>query len=126
MKTAEEYLRAAIGYELRSSRMTYVDALEAVQAAIDDADSVREQVRQALTDYFDNVLPDPLPLPEAAPPIRLGACRKCGEWRRDCGNAECPTAAPFQRVFPPACPRCLQRGAECLCPPKPLGEEPPF
>jgi hypothetical protein len=24
---------------------------------------------------------------------------------------------PLPRVFPPACPRCLQRGAECLCPP---------
>ena len=27
---------------------------------------------------------------------------------------------PSARVFPPACPRCLQRGAECLC------EQPPF
>jgi hypothetical protein len=24
---------------------------------------------------------------------------------------------PLPKVFPPACPRCLQRGAECLCPP---------
>jgi hypothetical protein len=24
---------------------------------------------------------------------------------------------PLPKIFPPACPRCLQRGAECLCPP---------
>ncbi|MGI4834652.1 MAG: hypothetical protein ACRYFK_14445 [Janthinobacterium lividum] len=35
-------------------------------------------------------------------------------------------APPPQNVFPPACPRCLQRGAECLCPPMFPREEPPF
>jgi hypothetical protein len=120
MKTAKEYLREAIGYELNSSHMTYVDALAAVQAAIEDAGSVRDQVRQGLADYFDEVLPLPPlpPLPADTPPIRLGACQKCGEARRECGQSECPR--PLSNVFPPACPRCLQRGADCLC------EQPPF
>jgi hypothetical protein len=98
MKTAQEYLRAAIGYDLNGSHMTYVDALEAVQAAIDDASSVREQVRQALTDYFDTVLPEPAPpvLPVNMPPIRLGErffqfppCHRCGS-RTHCGCEQPP------------------------------------
>lgn len=28
-----------------------------------------------------------------------------------------PPPAPAPNVFPPACPRCLQRGAACVCPP---------
>ena len=34
-------------------------------------------------------------------------------------------ARPTQNVFPPACPRCLQRPDQCLCPPQ-SREEPPF
>jgi hypothetical protein len=39
---------------------------------------------------------------------------------------EHPAAPMLANVFPPACPRCLQRGAECLCPPMFPREEPPF
>jgi hypothetical protein len=95
MKTAQEYLRTAIGYDLNGSHMTYADALEAVQAAIDDAGSVREQVRQALTDYFDSVLPEPAPpvLLDSSPPIRLGErLRQTGCWR--CGQQYCNCEQP--------------------------------
>lgn len=104
MKTAEQYLRDAMGYERTGTFINYMDALEAIQAAIDDAGSVREQVRQALTDYFDTVLPEPAPpvLPANTPPIRLGQARE------------------QVNVYPPACGRCGQRGADCLC------EQPPF
>lgn len=102
MKTATEYLYAVMGCEPVNSRIDYTDALEAVQAALDDAATIRAQVRQGLADYFDDILPlPPLPEPPARAPIRLGQ--------------------PAQRnVFPPACSRCGQRGAECLC------EQPPF
>jgi hypothetical protein len=103
MKTAEQYLRDAIGYERTGTFINYQDALEAVQAVIDDAGSVRQQVREALAEYFEPLLPE---LPALAP-VR-------------------PAPTPIANVFPPACPRCLQRGAECLCPPMFPREEPPF
>jgi NTP pyrophosphatase (non-canonical NTP hydrolase) len=44
-----------------------------------------------------------------------------------CSLCSRPAPEPVQvQVFPPACPRCLQRGAECLCPPMFPGEQPPF
>ena len=103
MKTAAHYLRDAIGYEPTSSRIDYTDALAAVQAVLDEAASTRTLMRQALDDYFGFEAPaEAAPAPEPAP-IRLGG----------------------RGPFPPACPRCLQRGADCLCPP-PSREEPPF
>jgi len=125
MKTAKEYLYAVMGCEPVHSRMDYNDALEAVQAAIDDAASVRQQVAQGIADYFGDIMPLPeLPaLPADAPRIRLGCCRKCGEARQQCANTECPGASPFPRVFPPACTKCLQRPDQCVCPTR---EEPPF
>jgi hypothetical protein len=99
MKTAKEYLYAVMGCEPVNSRMDYVDALEAVQAAIDDAASVRQQVAQGIADYFGDIMPLPplAELPADAAPIRLGE-------------------AFFQRQ---PCYRCGKRGA-CGC------EQPPF
>ncbi len=101
MKTAKEYLYAVMGCEPVNSRIDYTDALEAVQAALDDAASVRQQVAQGIADYFGDIMPlPPLPeLPVDAPPIRLGQ-----------------KPAPQVNVFPPACPRCTQRLDQCLCP----------
>lgn len=127
MKTAKEYILAAFGYE-PTDWMHYANTLAAVQAALDDASSVRQQVAQGIADYFGDILPLPsLPeLPADMPRIRLGCCRKCGEARQQCANTECPGASPFPRVFPPACPRCTQRRDECLCPPMFPREESPF
>lgn len=118
MKTAKEYLYAVMGCEPVNSRMDYTDALEAVQAALNDAATIREQVRQGIVDCFGGIMPFELPpeSPAATPPIQMGQ----------------PLAQP--NVFPPACPRCLQRGAECLCwlpsarlvPTNPNEEQPPF
>jgi hypothetical protein len=92
MKTAKQYIIDVMGYETTSSRIDMADAEAAVQAAIDEAGSVREQVRQALTDYFDSVLPEPAPpvLPDSSPPIRLGerlyqaGCLRCGKQYCNC------------------------------------------
>jgi hypothetical protein len=92
MKTAKQYLFDVMGCEPVMSRIDYADALEAVQAALDDAGSVREQAQQALTDYFNTVLPEPAPqvLPLDTPPIRLSerlrqaGCFRCGQQHCDC------------------------------------------
>jgi hypothetical protein len=97
MKTAEQYLFDVMGCDPVGSRIDYRDALEAVQAAIDAAGTIREQVRQGLADYFEDVLPLP-PLPPNTPPIRLGQtilnalpCARCG---RPSGTCQCDQA-PF-------------------------------
>jgi hypothetical protein len=98
MKTAKEYLYTVMGCEPVNSRIDYVDALEAVQAAIDDAGSVRQQVREALAEYFEPLLPDPTPQPITAPPIRSGErtffeslpCSRCGMPARTCGCEQPP------------------------------------
>lgn len=95
MKTAHDYLRDVLGSE-PTNFLSYADGVKAVQAALEDAGTVRQQVAQGIADYFGDVLPlPPLPeLPADAPPIRLGedffkltsaeTCRTCGKPSRTC------------------------------------------